>query len=119
MKVLVVEDNRFNMELVAEILKAQGFSVDEAFDGAEAIKKTEKDIYDLIIMDLGLPDMNGFEITRIIKSKPQYEDVPVIAFTAYAMEGDRQRFLEAGFNDYMPKPIHMADFVKKLEKYKV
>lgn len=118
MKVLVVEDDPLNTELVLEILNAQGVSAEEAVDGTEAIKKAEKQVYELIIMDIALPGMDGVEVTKIIKSKPQYKDVPVIALTAYAMRGDRERFLEAGFDDYIPKPIDVAEFARKIEKYK-
>jgi len=118
MKVLVVEDDPLNTELVLEILNGQGVSVEGVVDGAEAIKKAEKGVYELIIMDIALPGMDGVEVTKIIKSKPQYKDVPVIALTAYAMRGDRERFLEAGFDDYVPKPIDVAEFVKKIEKYR-
>jgi len=117
-KVLVVEDDPLSMELVLEILNAQGFIADEAFNGAEAIKKAEKEVYGLIFMDIALPGMDGVEVAKMIKSNPQYKNVPVIALTAYALKGDRQRFLEAGFDDYVPKPIDVAEFMKKMEKYK-
>ncbi len=117
-KVLVVEDNALNMELVCDILDAKGFSTERAVDGAEAIKKAEKVIFDLIIMDIALPDMDGIEVTKIIKTNPAYKNVPVIALTAYALKGDREKFLEAGFNDYVPKPLDVSEFMKIIEKYK-
>ncbi len=116
--VLVVEDNPLNTELVCEILSAQGFSTERAVDGEEAIKKAEKEKFDLIIMDIALPGMDGIEVTKIIKSKPNYKFVPVIALTAYAMKGDRERFIEAGFDDYVPKPIDVSEFMKIIRKYK-
>lgn len=117
-KVLVVEDNTLNIELVLEILNAMGLTAHGAKDGKEAIRKAEKEIYDLIIMDIELPGMDGIEATKIIKSKPGYKNVPAIALTAYAMKGDRERFLSAGFDDYIPKPIDVSEFTKRLEKYK-
>lgn len=78
----------------------------------------EKEVYDLILMDIALPQMDGVEVTKIIKSMPRYKNVPVIALTAYAMKGDRERFLEAGFEDYIAKPIEIDEFIKKIEKYK-
>ena len=116
-KVLVVEDNPLNMELVVEILNSQGFVVDGAKDGEEAIQKAGKEVYDLIIMDIGLPGMNGVEATKIIRSKPGYKSKPVIALTAFAMKGDRERLLKDGFDAYVPKPIDLAEFVKVIDKY--
>lgn len=117
-KVLVVEDNPLNMELVVEILNSQGFAVDGAKDGEEAIRKAGKEVYDLIIMDIMLPGMDGVEATKIIRSKPKYEKTPVIALTAFAMKGDRERFIKTGFDDYVAKPIDVVEFVKIIEKYR-
>ncbi len=116
--VLVVEDNPLNRELVLEILNSQGFSADEAKDGEEAIQKAEKNAYDLIIMDIGLPGMDGVEVTKIIKSKPKYKFVPVVALTAFAMKGDKEKFLKSGFDAYASKPINVSEFVEILKKYK-
>ena len=115
-KVLVVEDNPLNMELVVEILNARGFTVDTAIDGEEAIKKIENEDYDLILMDIELPGMDGVEVTKIIKMK--YKKMPVVALTSYAMKGDRERFLAAGFDEYISKPLDISDFLKRLEKYR-
>src|SRR3990170_507826 len=114
-KVLVVEDNPLNMELVVEILGTRGFTVQEAIDGEEALKKIEKEDYDLILMDIELPGMDGVEVTKIIKNK--YKKIPVIALTSYAMKGDRERFLAAGFDEYLSKPLEVTAFLKRLEKY--
>jgi len=115
-KVLVVEDNPLNMELVIEILAARGFTVHEAINGEDAIKKAEADNYDLILMDIELPGIDGVEVTKILKAKNK--NVPVVALTSYAMKGDRDRFLAAGFDEYLPKPLDISDFLKRLEKYK-
>lgn len=117
-KVLVVEDDPFNMELVFDILVSEGFNVVGAVDGLEALEKIENDSYDLIIMDIELPTINGIELTKKIKSKLQYESVPVIALTAYAMRGDKERFLNIGFSEYISKPIDLHEFRKSIEKYK-
>lgn len=117
-KVLVVEDDPLNMELVLEIVKATGFTADAALNGDEAIKKTANKIYDLILMDIGLPGMDGVEVMKKIKSSPRYKDVPVITLTSYVMKGDRERFLAEGFDDYISKPIDVVDFMKRLEKYR-
>lgn len=118
MKVLVVEDDPLSMELVLEILKEQGLAAEGAGNGTEAIKKSEKEIFDLIIMDIALPGMDGVEVTKIIKSKPGYKSVPVIALTAYAMKGDRERFLKSGFDGYLSKPVDVPEFMKIIKKYK-
>jgi len=117
-KVLVVEDDPLSMELVLEILNSQGFIAQGAVSGEEAVKKAEKEVYDLIVMDIELPGMDGVAAIKIIKSKPGYENTPAIALTAYALKGDRERFLEAGFDDYVPKPIDVVRFVKTLRDYR-
>lgn len=117
-KVLVVEDSPFNMELVLEILDSIGFAATGASNGAEAIKDTENMVYDLVLMDIELPGMDGITISKIIRNKPAYKNIPMIALTAYAMKGDKERFLNAGFNDYISKPIDVSDFIKKMEKYR-
>ncbi|MCZ7355434.1 MAG: response regulator [Candidatus Methanoperedens sp.] len=114
-KVLVVEDNPLNMELVLEVLGVHGIIAHEANDGEEAVIKAEKEDFDLILMDIELPKMDGVEATRIIKSKNK--NVPIIALTSYAMKGDKERFLAAGFNEYMSKPIEISEFLRRLEKY--
>ena len=117
-KVLVVEDTPLNMELVTDILESQGFTVDKAENGEEAIKKAKSDAYDLILMDISLPGIDGIEATKAIKSEPEYRDVPVIALTAFAMRGDRERLLGAGFKDYVPKPIDVPEFIERMGKYR-
>jgi len=115
-KVLVVEDNPLNMELVIEILLARGFTVHEAINGEDAIFKAEAENYDLILMDIELPGIDGVEVTKILKAKNK--KTPVIALTSYAMKGDRDRFLAAGFDEYLPKPLDITDFLNRLDKYK-
>jgi len=116
-KVLVVEDNPLNMELVMEILLARGFTVNEAINGEDAIRKAEVENYDLILMDIELPGIDGVEVTKILKAKNK--KTPVIALTSYAMKGDRDRFLAAGFDEYLPKPLDITDFLNRLDKYKI
>lgn len=117
-KVIVVEDNPLNMELVVEMLTAFGFEVETAVNGEDAVKMAEKKVYDLIVMDIELPGMDGVAATRIIRSKPGYEHTPAIALTAYSMKGDRERFLAEGFDEYVPKPVDVTAFMKVLEKYR-
>jgi CheY-like chemotaxis protein len=115
-KVLVVEDNPLNMELVIEILNGLGFISHEAINGEEAVKKADAELYDLIIMDIELPILDGVEAAKTIRKK--YKNIHIIALTSYAMKGDRERFLSAGFDEYIPKPIDVADFLKRLKKYR-
>lgn len=114
-KALVVEDNILSREFVIDLLRMHGVIVQEAADGEEAVKKAQGSAYDLILMDINLPGMDGIEAARIIKIRQK--DVPVIAVTAFAGKGDRERFLACGFDDYMPKPLEIPDFIKTLEKY--
>ncbi len=118
MKVLVVEDNPLNMELVTEMLIAQGFITEGANDGEEAVRMAEKEAYDLIVMDIGLPGIDGVEATKRIRTKSRNKFIPVIALTAFAMKGDMERFLKAGFDAYLSKPINVPEFMKVIEKYK-
>jgi two-component system cell cycle response regulator DivK len=117
-KVLVVEDTPLNMELIIEIVDSQGFEVDSAEDGEKALKMVEKNVYDLILMDIELPGMDGVEVARMIKTKPAYKDVPVLALTAYAMKGDKERLIGKGFNGYISKPIDVPGFMEILKKYR-
>ncbi|HMB45000.1 MAG TPA: response regulator [Candidatus Methanoperedens sp.] len=117
-KVLVVEDNPLNMELVVEILNSLGFEVFGAINGEDAIKEVEKEHYDLILMDIELPVMDGISALRIIKSKPEYHNVHTVALTALAMKGDKEKFLAAGFEDYISKPIDVPEFMKKMLIFK-
>ncbi|MDP3103163.1 MAG: carboxyl transferase domain-containing protein [Candidatus Methanoperedens sp.] len=112
---LVVEDNILSREFLIDLLRMHGVIVQEAADGEEAVKKAQGSAYDLILMDINLPGMDGIEAARIIKTGQK--DVLVIAVTAFAGRGDRERFLACGFDDYMPKPLEIPDFIKTLEKY--
>lgn len=117
-RVLVIEDNPLNMELVVEILKTSGFEVYGAINGEDAIKEVEREHYDLILMDIELPVMDGISAMRIIKSKPEYHNVPIIALTAFAMKGDKEKFLVEGFDDYISKPIDVPEFMKKMQIFR-
>jgi len=118
-KVLIVEDDNLNMELVAEILTIQGFNVDKAMDGHEAIIMAGDDFYDFILMDINLPVLNGIEASRRIKSKFFYKDIPIIALTAYALKEDKEKILGSGMDDYISKPVDIPDFIKKMEEYRI
>jgi two-component system cell cycle response regulator DivK len=116
--VLVVEDNQLNMELVQDVLQSMGFTVHGAEKGNKAVEMAQKEKYDLIIMDIELPDIDGIETTRLIRSRPEYKNTPIIAVTAFAMSGDREKFIASGFDDYIPKPLDVNLFMKVIGKYK-
>lgn len=116
-KILYVEDNPQNMRLVRKILKHAGYTVLEAEDGTQGIQVATTEAPDLILMDVNLPDMDGLEVTRILKTEHGMQDVPIIALTANAMVGDREKALEAGCDGYLPKPISKADLLEMVGQY--
>jgi len=116
--VLVVEDIPLNMELIVDIFKALNFIVHGASNGEEAVRMTQEEHYDLIIMDIEMPIMDGITATKIIKKNLAYINIPIIVLTAYAMKGDREKFLGQGCDDYITKPIDVPSFMKKMEKYR-
>ena len=122
-KILVVEDNDRNRRLMRILLKASGYEVIEAATGKEAMDYLKTQKPDLILMDIQLPHTDGLELTREIKNGAETSDIPIIAVTAYAMKGDRERILEAGCDGYISKPINtrevpliIANILEKIEK---
>ena len=123
LKILVVEDNDRNRRLLRILLKSKGYEIIEAATGEEAINYLKNQKPDLILMDVQLPKMDGLELTQKIKSDKETADIPIIAVTAYAMKGDRERILKAGCDGYISKPIDthkvpllIADTFEKLGK---
>ena len=106
-KILLVEDNEINSFALSTLLKTSNYTVYTAFNGKEAIDFLKHNSVDLILMDIQMPIMNGYEATKIIKSDDQLKNIPIVALTAYAMEKDRVNFLELGMNDYMAKPVNL------------
>jgi len=116
-KILVVEDNQDNRELVVKVLKINGYKTIEAVDGEEALEKTKTEKPDLILMDLFIPKIDGYEVTRRLKSDRDLKHIPVIALTAHAMKGDMEVALAAGCDGYMPKPIDVRELPKQIEYF--
>jgi len=116
-RILIVEDEFRNRKLLRDVLKRFGYDVVEASDGHEAVEMVKTWRPDLILMDIQMPVMDGFEATRIIKKDPETSHIPIIAITAYAMEGDRERILQAGCDGYISKPIEIKDFLAKIESF--
>ena len=109
-KILVVEDNPQNMRLIKMTLRAGGYTLFEAMDGEEALDVAMREKPDLIIMDIQIPKMTGDEVTRKLRQMPEFQSTPIIALTAYAMKGDEEKFIEAGCDAYISKPINTREF---------
>ncbi|HEY50205.1 MAG TPA: response regulator [Dehalococcoidia bacterium] len=112
---MIVEDNPQNMKLL-EILLRKSYVLLQAHDGEEALDMATREQPDLIVMDMQLPEMSGIEVTRRLRQMPVFSHTPIIALTAYAMRGDRERFLEAGCNAYLPKPISTRELPVMIER---
>lgn len=113
-KVLIVEDNEMNRDMLSRRLERRGFSVVIAVDGAEGVSMAKAEKPDLVLMDMSLPVMNGWEATRIIRADAATAAIPVIALTAHSMPGDREKAMEAGCNDYDVKPVEMSRLLDKM-----
>jgi two-component system, cell cycle response regulator DivK len=114
-KILIVEDGEFNRDLLVQLLGDE-YEVLVAVDGEEGIRKARQERPDLILMDLGLPGLDGWGATRIIKANGELKHIPVIAVTSHAMVGDERRAREAGCNDYLSKPIDEEELLEKIRK---
>ena len=108
-RILVIEDNPDNMTLISDVLVSLQYEVLQAVDGEQGLQMAEEFRPDLILMDLSLPRLDGWSATRLLKSNPELRAIPVIALTAHAMVGDRDRALEAGCDDYISKPIILRE----------
>lgn len=113
-RILLVEDNEMNRDMLSRRLIRKGFEVDMAFDGKAGVEKGKAGGYDLILMDMSLPEIDGWEATRQLRTFPETKTVPIIALTAHAMAGDREKALEAGCNDYDTKPIELDRLLGKM-----
>jgi len=117
-RVLVVEDNDMNMQLVEYLLEEGGYSIVKAASGEEALSIARGgDPVDLILMDIHLPGIDGLSVVREMKAEPRTSKVPILALTAHAMRGDRDRFLEAGCDGYISKPIDVKTFLSSIRTY--
>lgn len=114
-KVLIVEDNEMNRDMLSRRLERKGYEVVMAVDGAEGVDKAGSENPDIILMDMSLPVLDGWEATRRVKANPATARIPVIALTAHAMSGDRDKTIEAGCDDYDTKPIDLPRLLGKIE----
>jgi two-component system, cell cycle response regulator DivK len=115
-KVLVVEDVDFNRELIVQLLEDK-YHVIEAVNGQEGVELAERERPELILMDLSLPVMDGWEATRRLKASDDLRSIPVIALTAHAMKGDKEKALAAGCDDYLVKPLDEDELMARIAKY--
>jgi len=117
MEILVVEDNPSNLRLVRDLLEYRGHTVLEATDGEQAVEMARLHRPDAILMDIKLPMLDGSEAVKLLRQHRETKDITVIALTASAMKGDEQRFLDQGFDGYIPKPINTRKFCDTVEEY--
>ncbi|HEY7165146.1 MAG TPA: response regulator [Candidatus Binatia bacterium] len=115
-KILVVDDTDWNRDLLVQLLE-DDYDIVQAVDGQDGISKTEQEKPDLILMDLGMPVMDGWEATRRIKGNSQLKQIPIIAVTSHAMVGDEIQARQAGCDDYLPKPIDEHELMIKIKKF--
>lgn len=115
-RILLVEDNELNRDMLSRRLERKGYLVSIATDGLQAVARSSVDLPDLILMDLSLPEIDGWEATRRIKADPTTRDIPVIALTAHAMVGDREKALAAGCDDFDTKPVDFQRLLAKMDE---
>jgi len=113
--ILLVEDNEMNRDMLSRRLVRKGFEVLIAVDGGQGVELATAQMPDLILMDMSLPIMDGWEATRRLKAQPETQTIPIIALTAHAMAGDRERCLEAGCDDYDTKPVEFPRLMSKIQ----
>lgn len=114
-RILLVEDNEMNRDMLSRRLARKGYEVIIAVDGEEGVAMAGRDTPDIILMDVSLPKMNGYDATRAIKSNPRTGNIPIIALTAHAMASDRENALAAGCDEYDTKPVDMTSLLGKID----
>jgi CheY-like chemotaxis protein len=116
-KILLVEDNEENRDMLSRRLTRRGYEVVIALDGGQGVAMAQSEIPDLILMDMDLPVLDGWEATRQLKAAPETQAIPIIALTAHAMMGDREKAIDAGCDDYDTKPIEFSRLIEKIEAF--
>ncbi len=114
-KILIVEDNDMNLDMLSRRLARRGYDLVTAVDGEQAVALAQSELPGLILMDLSLPVMDGWEATRRIKAIPSTRSIPIIALTAHAMAGDQEKAMQAGADDYDTKPVDLKRLIAKME----
>jgi two-component system cell cycle response regulator DivK len=116
-KILIVEDNEDSRELLAKVLRNKGYMIVEAVDGEEAIEKVVSEKPDLVLLDISIPKLDGYEVAKRLKSREDVKDIPIVAVTAHAMKGDREKVIAAGFEGYISKPVNVRELPDQVRSY--
>jgi two-component system cell cycle response regulator DivK len=116
-RILVIDDEETNQKLVSSILRAKGFEVLQAYDGLEGFRIAKEIRPDLVFMDIQMPELDGIETFKMLKSDLSTQRIPVIALTALAMRGDREKLMDMGFDEYISKPLEVANFIFFVQSY--
>lgn len=116
-RILVIEDNPANLELARYLLHARGHSVDCASEGLEGIARAQAGLPDLVLSDIGMPDIDGYEVLRRLRADPACHHIAIVALTAYSMPGDQARAMSSGFDGYLSKPVDPETFVQQVEAF--
>ncbi|MDG1286602.1 MAG: response regulator [Rickettsiales bacterium] len=116
-KILIIEDNDLNLKLFRDLLEANGYITVETKEGLNALDLAKREMPDLILMDIQLPEISGLDVTRRIKAEPSVADIPIIAVTAFAMKDDEEKILRAGCEAYISKPISITSFLETVKQF--
>jgi len=116
-KLLIVEDNQDSRELVVKILRNRDYQIIEAVDGEDGLEKANAEQPDIILLDISLPKMGGYDVAKNLRLREEFKHTTIIALTAHAMKGDEEKALQAGFNGYISKPINVRELPGQIEKY--
>jgi len=116
-RILIVDDNPTNLKLACDLLEIEGYQIEKANDAEEALSIIGKTQFDLVLMDIELPGMDGLALTRLLKETPATQQIPVVALTAFAMKGDDQKAFQAGCAGYITKPIDTRKFPQQIAEY--
>lgn len=114
--VLIAEDNPTNRELLRELLEIRGYAVTEACNGEEALAMVEQSPPDILLLDIGMPILDGFGVVRKLRENPRFASLPVVAVTAYAMQGDSEKIMNSGFDGYLSKPVSSSLLTQELDR---
>jgi two-component system, cell cycle response regulator DivK len=115
-KILVADDNTASRELIREVLEMSGYDVVEAADGQDAVTRARENVPDLVLVDIQMPRLDGYGVLRELRADPRLSNLQVVALTAFAMQGDRERALDAGFDGYITKPVEIAALRQEIKK---
>jgi two-component system cell cycle response regulator DivK len=115
--ILLIEDNEQNRYLATFLLKSRGYSVTEAVDGPKGIELAIRGGFDLVLLDIQLPGMDGYTVATVLREKPETKEIPIVAVTSYAMVGDREKALASGCSGYIEKPINPDTFISQIERF--